>query len=129
MNRTKIIATVKSQEEDKVPFSLKLPASLKEEIQTLAEKESISMNSLVVATLQSLINDDCGRELDSLSTKLNLATEIISYVEDFVVVPDEELQQMFSTTGQSASQIPIIEKHHTDRLKLNANIAKFLKKD
>ncbi|PNV82015.1 MAG: hypothetical protein C0627_12125 [Sulfurimonas sp.] len=70
MNRKKIIATVKSQEEEKVPFSLKLPASLKEDIQSLAEKESVSMNSLIVVTLQSLINDDCGNELNKTKSFL-----------------------------------------------------------
>lgn len=70
MNRKKIIATVKAQEEEKVPFSLKLPASLKEDIQSLAEKESVSMNSLIVVTLQSLINDDCGNELNKAKVLL-----------------------------------------------------------
>ena len=70
MNRKKIIATVKAQEEEKVPFSLKLPASLKEDIQSLAEKESVSMNSLIVVTLQSLINDDCGNDLNKAKSLL-----------------------------------------------------------
>lgn len=63
MNKNKIVASVKRQEEEKVGFSLKLPVSLKEQFQTLAEKESISMNALIVATLQSLIDDDCGKQL------------------------------------------------------------------
>lgn len=61
MNKNKIIQSVKRQEEEKVAVSLKLPMSLKEQIQELAEKESISMNSLIVATLQSMIDDDCGK--------------------------------------------------------------------
>ena len=63
MNRSKIVSSVKRQEEEKVGFSLKLPISLKEELQKLAEKESISMNALVVATLQSMIEDECGQKL------------------------------------------------------------------
>lgn len=63
MDKSKIIKAVKRQEEEKVAVSLKLPASLKEQLQTVGEKESISMNSLIVATLQSFIDDDCGKEL------------------------------------------------------------------
>ena len=63
MNRNKIVSAVKRQEEEKVGFSLKLPISVKEELQKISEKESISMNSLIVATLQSMIDDECGQQL------------------------------------------------------------------
>ena len=63
MNKNKIIQSVKRQEEEKVGFSLKLPASLKNQLQKVAETESISMNALIVATLQSMIDDECGKEL------------------------------------------------------------------
>ncbi len=63
MDKNKIVKSVKRQEEEKVAVSLKLPASLKEQLQKLGEKESISMNALIVATLHSLIDDDCGKEL------------------------------------------------------------------
>ena len=63
MNKNKIIQSVKRQEEEKVGFSLKLPASLKNQLQKVAEAESISMNALIVATLQSMIDDECGKEI------------------------------------------------------------------
>lgn len=63
MDKNKIVKSVKRQEEEKVAVSLKLPASLKEQLQKLGEQESISMNALIVATLHSLIDDDCGKEL------------------------------------------------------------------
>ena len=63
MNRNKIVSAVKRQEEEKVGFSLKLPISVKEELQKISEKENISMNSLIVATLQSMIDDECGQQL------------------------------------------------------------------
>lgn len=63
MNRNKIVSAVKRQEEEKVGFSLKLPISVKEELQKISEKENISMNSLIVATLQSMIDDECGKQL------------------------------------------------------------------
>ncbi len=63
MDKNKIIKSVKRQEEEKVAVSLKLPASLKFELQKVAERESISMNSLIVATLHSFIDDDCGKAL------------------------------------------------------------------
>lgn len=63
MDKDGIIKSVKRQEEDKVAFSLKLPASLKDKLQEISEKESVSMNSLIVAVLQSFINDECGEKL------------------------------------------------------------------
>ena len=87
MNRNKIVSTVKRQEEEKVGFSLKLPISLKEELQKISEKESISMNSLIVATLQSMIDDECGQQLLIAKTllteyRLKVAKEIedIDYI-------------------------------------------------
>jgi hypothetical protein len=63
MDKNSIIQAVKQQEEEKVGFSLKLPAGLKDELQKIASDESISMNALIVATLQSLVNDECGKSL------------------------------------------------------------------
>lgn len=63
MDKNSIIKSVKRQEEEKVAFSLKLPASLKDQLQKISEEESISMNSLIIATLQSFIDDDCGKKL------------------------------------------------------------------
>ena len=87
MNRNKIVSTVKRQEEEKVGFSLKLPISVKEELQKISEKESISMNSLIVATLQSMIDDECGQQLLIAKTllteyRLKVAKEIedIDYI-------------------------------------------------
>ena len=87
MNRNKIVSTVKRQEEEKVGFSLKLPISVKEELQKISEKENISMNSLIVATLQSMIDDECGQQLLIAKTllteyRLKVAKEIedIDYI-------------------------------------------------
>jgi hypothetical protein len=71
MNRNKIVSAVKRQEEEKVGFSLKLPISVKEELQKISEKENISMNSLIVATLQSMIDDECGQQLAIARTLLS----------------------------------------------------------
>lgn len=82
MDKNKIIKSVKRQEEEKVAVSLKLPASLKEQLQKLGEKESISMNSLIVATLQSLIDDDCGKELrEAKGLLLELYGRILNDIE------------------------------------------------
>ena len=62
MDRSRIIKSAK-QDDEKVGFSLKLPSRLKDELQNLSKEESVSMNALIVATLESLINDDCGKEL------------------------------------------------------------------
>lgn len=66
MDKNSIIKSVKRQEEEKVAVSLKLPASLKDQLQTIAEKESISMNSLIVAVVQSFIDDDCGVKIKQM---------------------------------------------------------------
>lgn len=63
MDKSNIIKSLKGQDEEKVGFSLKLPKSLKEELHSLCEKESVSMNALIVATLQSFVNDECGKSL------------------------------------------------------------------
>lgn len=63
MDKNGIIKSVKRQEQEKVAFSLKLPASLKDQLQEISEKESVSMNSLIIAVLQSFINDECGEKL------------------------------------------------------------------
>ena len=70
MNKKKILSTLKKQEEEKVGFSLKLPVSLKEQLQKLSETENVSMNALIVATLESMINDECGKQLILAKTLL-----------------------------------------------------------
>lgn len=77
MDRSKIISTVKRQEEEKIGFSLKMPISLKEQLQTLAQSESISMNALIVTTLQSMLDDECGKQLAVARTLLSSSKEIV----------------------------------------------------
>jgi predicted transcriptional regulator len=79
MDKNRIIKSVKRQEEEKVAVSLKLPASLKDQLQTIAEKESISMNSIIVAVIQSFIDDDCGKKLQEASRWLNERKDSLSY--------------------------------------------------
>jgi hypothetical protein len=84
MNRNKIVSAVKRQEEEKVGFSLKLPISVKEELQKISEKESISMNSLIVATLQSMIDDECGQQLAIAKTLLSsYKSKIVQELEQY----------------------------------------------
>ncbi len=106
MNRNKIVSAVKRQEEEKVGFSLKLPISVKEELQKISEKENISMNSLIVATLQSMIDDECGQQLLIAKTlitnyKLTVAKEIET-IEDIGLDGDnvEYYQKMLDTKNQ-----------------------------
>ena len=70
MDKNSIVKSVQGQDEEKVGFSLKLPISLKEELQSFCEEKSISMNALIVATLNSLMNDDCGNEIKSMKRLL-----------------------------------------------------------
>lgn len=84
MDKNKIIKSVKRQEEEKVAVSLKLPASLKEQLQKLGEKESISMNSLIVAVLQSFVDDECGKQWRAAKVLLNELHSKILYDIDVV---------------------------------------------
>ena len=106
MNRNKIVSAVKRQEEEKVAFSLKLPISVKEELQRISEKESISMNSLIVATLQSMIDDECGKQLLIAKTLLsNYKTNVNSEIEhiDMIGLDGDNVeyyQKMLNTRKQ-----------------------------
>lgn len=83
MDKNSIIKSVKRQEEEKVAFSLKIPASVKEQLQIISEHESVSMNSLIVATLQSFIDDECGTEVRHLKDLLSSAKSYIEFdIED-----------------------------------------------
>lgn len=108
MNKKKIINSVKMQEEEKVAISLKLPVSLKSGIQKLAESESISMNALIVATLQSMINDDCGKQLAQATPILLEYQSILSKgIEDFDInnVFDKEDYERFERSEATIKQI------------------------
>jgi len=83
MDKSNIIKSLKGQDEEKVGFSLKLPKSLKEELHSLCEKESVSMNALIVATLQSLVNDECGKSLKvAKSILLEFRTDTVNTLKN-----------------------------------------------
>ena len=86
MNKNKILSKVKRLEEEKVGFSLKIPVSLKNDLQNLAENEKISMNSLIVMTLQSLLDDDSGKQLQ-VAKNLILNCKVL--VEKEIQIIDE----------------------------------------
>ncbi len=78
MDKNNIIRSLKGLDDEKVGFSLKLPVSLKNELQELCEKENISMNGLIVATVQSFINDDCGQQIKEMKKVLLQCRDIVS---------------------------------------------------
>lgn len=129
MYKKKIISKVKMLDEEKVAVSLRLPVSLKKELQEYSDKENISMNSLIVETMYSLINDECGAEIDKLHSELELAREIIEYFEDMIILSDEAIYEWSETNGLTTSMIEERNRHLKDRLKMNLAISKFLKKD
>lgn len=77
MDKNSIIKSLKGLDDEKVGFSLKLPVSLKNELQELCEKENISMNGLIVATVQSFINDDCGQRTKEMKQLLLACRDMI----------------------------------------------------
>lgn len=82
MDKNNIIRSLKGLDDEKVGFSLKLPVSLKNELQELCEKENISMNGLIVATVQSFINDDCGQQTKEMKKVLLQCRDIVSESAD-----------------------------------------------
>ena len=63
MDKKSIIQSARGHDEEKVGFSLKLPKGLKDQLQEVSNKENVSMNALIVATLQAMIEDKCGEQL------------------------------------------------------------------
>jgi hypothetical protein len=57
LDSLKIISSLKTQNENKVAVSLKLPESVKSKLLLICDNESISMNSLIVAAVEALILD------------------------------------------------------------------------
>lgn len=112
MNKNKIIKSVKRQEEEKVGFSLKLPASLKDQLQKLAELESISMNALIVATLQSMIDDECGKQIVSAMNLLGDYEESLligmNQIQEYGI--DEDNAKEYEKMSKNYKQIKLLQK-------------------
>ncbi|MGE4457578.1 MAG: hypothetical protein AB7E13_11640 [Arcobacteraceae bacterium] len=97
MDRKKIVSRVKNLDEDKVAVSLRLPIWLKNDLQKYSDEENISMNSLIIETMTSLLNDDCGKEL-------RLAKELLSSAMDFIehqIPDDQELSFIYSSCSST----------------------------
>lgn len=96
MDKSSIIKSAKGHEEEKVGFSLKLPKNLKDQLQEVSEKESVSMNALIVATLQAMINDECGKELKQAKNLLldyrKIVAEQALYFERYQPSQDQEFE-------------------------------------
>lgn len=92
MDKNSIIKSVKRQEEEKVAVSLKLPASLKDQLQAIAEKESISMNSLIVAVIQSFLDDDCGIKIKQMEDNFKAKGALVqNWLESYLNQLDVQL--------------------------------------
>jgi len=114
MNKNKILSKVKRLEEEKVGFSLKIPVSLKNDLQNLAENEKISMNSLIVMTLQSLLDDDSGKQLQVAK---NLIINCKVLVEKEIQIIDE-----YGIDGDNV-------KHYQYMINTLSSINQFLKEN
>lgn len=109
MDKSRIIKSAKRQDEEKVGFSLKLPKSVKDQLQTLSEKESVSMNALIVAALQSMIDDECGKELKNAKSHLidhrNSMQDFISAIDVANGSLDEEIILRYEEYQVKVSEI------------------------
>ena len=129
MNKSKIISKVKMLDEEKVAVSLRLPVSLKKELQTYCDKEKISMNSLIIESMYSFINDECGSEIEQLESKLKSARRIIEYFKDMITLSEDEIENWSRTYGLPESEMSKREDFLKERLKMNLEIANFLNKE
>lgn len=90
MDKNSIIKSLKRQDEEKVAFSLKMPATLKDELQTISENENVSMNGLIVAALQSFIDDDCGETIRNLKGLLLRTKEYVDFDQEIAYLKIED---------------------------------------
>ena len=58
MDVKKIIKSAKKEEDEKVGFSLKIPRETKKKLQEICNKEKVSMNALIVATIEEMIEEE-----------------------------------------------------------------------
>ena len=121
MNKDKIIQRTKMLDEEKTPVSLRLPITLKKRLQDKVDNENISMNTLIVETLYSLLDDECGKEIKYLSEKLNQAHEIIEYFKEIMILKDDEIQEWAKNKEQS--------HYLPKRIEMNSKIKNFLNKE
>lgn len=64
MDLNKVIKMAKGDEEEKVGISLKLPISLKTQLQEVADKNHVSVNAFVNSLIDYAINNDTPSEKD-----------------------------------------------------------------
>lgn len=112
MDKSSIIKSARGQEEEKVGFSLKLPKSLKSQLQELSEKESVSMNALIVATLQAMMNDECGKSLKLAKSILipyrTLLLDDIEQIEAHGLTDNEEYTSRYESNQSTIENINIV---------------------
>lgn len=124
MDRKKIIESVKRQDEEKIGFSLKMPVSMKQRLQRISEKDSISMNALIVATLDSFINDDCGNDL---RYGKKLLADVNSLIKHYI--PDDREEHEIMMQCSSEEEYTVYNNQIQNRKDLYRNISNFLTKD
>jgi len=64
MDKLNIIKKSKQIEEDREGISLKLPVSLKKEVQDTAKEVNVTMNTLITETLKSMVNNEAGTKIE-----------------------------------------------------------------
>ena len=84
----------KGTDEEKVPVSLKVPKSLKEEFETVCKNESVSMNSMFCALAQIAVNESKALIEDSEQSIINqyLKNEIKQLEKYLKSLPDYILE-------------------------------------
>jgi hypothetical protein len=117
MDKSSIIQSVKRQEEDKVGFSLKLPASLKDQLQEISEKESISMNSLIIAVVQSFIDDDCGKKLRDLAQYISIYRNTL--YSDLDKIERGEFRDVYDEDGEPVDISDVVDSIESSIEKIN----------
>lgn len=106
------INIAKGADEEKVPVSLKVPKSLKEEFEILCKEQGVSMNSMFCALAQIAVNESKGvevndqplldllKELDKLRADEETAIELMEAGGNTIMTTDGktiDLEEALST--------------------------------
>ena len=75
--RKKAVLLAKGQDEEKVGISLKIPKSLKERLQKYSEMQSVSMNALITACIELMLDEDYNELLLRIYAELRDEAESI----------------------------------------------------
>ena len=82
MSLNDAIKHAKAQEQEKEAISLKVPASLKQQLQKIAEENSVSMNNLISSILHDVLNGSVNNNTYELYQEYKKLSDEITEISD-----------------------------------------------